>query len=65
MNFITKIENPVRDLSSVENSDKRMLRTEHCRFFIEQTATRAPRIGVVFFYRPFMPTACDRMKSEE
>ncbi|MDR1983722.1 MAG: hypothetical protein LBQ28_02715 [Prevotellaceae bacterium] len=65
MNFITKIEYPVRDLSSVENSDKRMLRTEHCRFFIERTATRAPHIGVAFFYRPFMPTACDRMKNEK
>jgi hypothetical protein len=48
---------PVRDLSSVENDDKSMLRTEHCRFFIEQTATRAPRIGAAFFYRIFMPAA--------
>jgi hypothetical protein len=47
---------PVRDLSSVENSDKRKLRTEHCQFFIEQQATRAPRIGVAFFYLTFMPT---------
>ncbi|MDR1985269.1 MAG: hypothetical protein LBQ28_10705 [Prevotellaceae bacterium] len=57
MNFTTKIEYPVRDLSSVENKDKSMLRTEHCRFFIEPQVTRAPRIGVAFFYRPFMPTA--------
>jgi hypothetical protein len=35
--------NPVRDLSSVENKDKSMLRTEHSRFFMERTVTRAPR----------------------
>jgi hypothetical protein len=34
---------PVRDLSSVENTDKSMLRTEHSRFFMERTVTRAPR----------------------
>jgi hypothetical protein len=60
---------PVRDLSSVENTDKSMLRTEHCRFFIEPQATRAPRIGVAFFYRTFMPTAYEneklRMKNEK
>ncbi|MDR1983355.1 MAG: hypothetical protein LBQ28_00805 [Prevotellaceae bacterium] len=59
-NYISKtinLSNPVRDLSSVANNDKSMLRTEHGRFFMEQTATRAPRIGVAFFYRTFMPTA--------
>ncbi|MDR1985180.1 MAG: hypothetical protein LBQ28_10235 [Prevotellaceae bacterium] len=62
---MVKNKYPVRDLSSVENKDKSMLRTEHCLFFMEPQATRAPRIGVAFFYRTFMPTACERVKNEK